>query len=62
MKPKLKLAIDIKADIQNAKWFVNYSEFVDWFLPLNFQYVTSKKFSLSERNKIISEYTKHIHS
>lgn len=61
MKPKLKLAIDIKADTQNAKWFVHHGEFVDWFLPLNFQYITSKKFSLSERNKIISEYTKHIH-
>ncbi|MBZ1356484.1 MAG: hypothetical protein KY054_01775 [Candidatus Nealsonbacteria bacterium] len=61
MKPKLKLAIDIKADVQNAKRFVNHGEFVDWFLPLNFQYITSKKFFLSERNKIISEYTKHIH-
>lgn len=61
MKPKLKLAIDIKADIENAKFFVKHGEFIDWFLPLNFQYITSKKFSLSERNKIISEYTKHIH-
>lgn len=61
MKPKLKLAIDIKADIENAKWFVNHGEFVDWFLPLDLQYIISKKFSLSERNKIISEYTSHIH-
>lgn len=61
MNPKLKLAIDIEADIENAKWFVNHGEFVDWFLPLNFQYITSKKFSLSEKNKIIAEYTKHIH-
>lgn len=62
MKPKLKLAIDIKADIENAKFFVNHGELVDWFLPQNFQYITSKKFSLVERNKIISEYTKHIHA
>jgi len=61
MKPKLKFAIDIKADIENAKFFIKHGEFVDWFLPLNFQYITSKKFSLFERNKIISEYTKHIH-
>ncbi len=61
MKPKLKLAIDIKADTENAKWFVKNGEFIDWFLPLNFQYITSKKFSLSERNKVIAEYTKHIH-
>jgi hypothetical protein len=62
MTPKLKLTIDIKADIENAKWFVRHGEFVDSFLPLNFQYITSKKFSLPERNKIIAEYTKHIHA
>ena len=61
MKPELKLIIDIKADIENAKFFVKHSKFVDWFLPLDLQYIISKKFSPLERNKIISEYTKHIH-
>jgi hypothetical protein len=61
MRPDVKLIIDVGADIENAKWFVKNGEFVDWFLPLNFQYITSKKFSAAERNKIITEYTKHIH-
>jgi len=61
MIPNLKLTIDIKADIDNAKFFIKNGEFVDWFLPLDFQYITSKKFSFSERNKIISEYTRHIY-
>lgn len=61
MKPKLKLVLDVKADIENAKYFVKNGEYVDWFLPLNFKYITSKKFSTSERNKIITEYTRHIH-
>jgi len=61
MRPNLKLVINVESDIENAKFFVNHGKFVNWFLPLNFQYITSKKFSLSERNKIISEYTKYIH-
>jgi len=61
MNPKLKLVIDLKTEIEHARWFVKNGEYVDWFLPLNFQYITSKKFSLLERNKIIAEYTKHIH-
>lgn len=61
MHPKIILSINIKADIENAKWFVKNGEFVDMFLPQNFRYIQSKKFSLTERNKIITEYTKHIH-
>lgn len=61
MQPKLKLLIDVKADIENAKYFVQHGEFVDWFLPLNFQYIKSKKFTRAERNKIILEYTKNYH-
>lgn len=61
MRPDVKLIINVGADIENAKWFVKNGEFVDWFLPLDFQYVTSKKFSSAERNKIITEYTKHLH-
>lgn len=61
MKPKLKLKVNIEADIENAKWFVKNGHFVDMFLPTNFQYVMSERFSQSERNKIITEYTKHIY-
>lgn len=66
MVPKLKLALDVKADTENCIYFVkNESDtipsFLDMFLPKNFRYITSKKFSSSERNKIITEYTKHIY-
>lgn len=61
MKPDLKLSVNVESDIDNAKWFVKNGEFVDWFLPLNLQFVMSDNFSSKERNKIISEYTKHIY-
>jgi len=56
----LKLIIDAGIDIENAIGFVKYSEFVDWFFPQELQFVFSKKFSSSERNKIIVEYTKYM--
>jgi hypothetical protein len=62
MNPKVQLIVDIQADIENAKWFVGDGEFVEWFLPKDFQFILSKKFSTSERNKIIIEYTKYIHA
>ena len=61
MRPNLKLIIDIDADIKNAQYFVKNGEFVDWFLPSDFQYVMSGKFSFSEKNKIIAEYTRRIY-
>ncbi|MCX6784741.1 MAG: hypothetical protein NTV81_02275 [Candidatus Komeilibacteria bacterium] len=61
MKPNLKLAVNVQTDIENAQWFVKTSEFVSWFLPQNFQYILSKKFSILEKNKIIAEYTKQIY-
>ncbi len=60
MKPKLQLKIDIKADIRNAKWFVGYGKFVDWFLPDELQYIIEKKMSKTEKNKIIKEYSERI--
>jgi len=62
MKPNLKLIINIKKEIGSAQGFIKYSDYVDRFLPLNFQYILSKKFSPAERNKMIEEYTKHIHN
>lgn len=62
MKPKLTLIIDIRADTDNARWCIKSGMFVDWFLPVNVQYITSKKFSSAEKNKIIGEYTKHIYA
>lgn len=61
MKPNLKLSIDVKKDIGNAYRFIKYSDYVDRFLPLNFQYILSNNFSPAQRNKIIEEYTKHIY-
>jgi hypothetical protein len=62
MKSQLHLIIDIESDIENAKNFVRGGEMVDWFLPVNFQYITSKKFTVKEQNKIIAEYTRHIYA
>jgi len=61
MKPNLKLIINVKKDTANAKDFVKYGDFLNWFLPSNFQFIDSKKFSLAEKNKILTEYTKHIY-
>ncbi len=61
MKPKLELIVDVNADIQNAKSFVNYGEFVDCFLPPDLQYIIREKLSNEERDKILTEYTKHIY-
>ena len=62
MKPTLKLIIDVNKDTANAKGFVKYGDFLNWFLPPNFQYINSKKFTPAERNKMVEEYTKHIHN
>jgi len=62
MKPKVQLIVDVKKDIENAQWFVQDGEFVEWFLPKDFQYILSKKFSTPEKNKIITEYTKYVHT
>jgi len=59
MVPNLKLVINPEADIKNCIRFIKESEFVDWFLPLDFQYILSKKFSSLERGKIIREYTRY---
>lgn len=61
MTPNIRFIIDIKADTKNCMRFIKGSKFVDWFLPLNFQYITSKKFSLPEKNKIIQEYTRYFY-
>ena len=52
MKPNLKLIINIKKEIGSVQGFIKYSDYVDRFLPINFQYILSKKFSPAERNKI----------
>ncbi|HCC04922.1 TPA: hypothetical protein DEP58_01285 [Patescibacteria group bacterium] len=62
MNPKVQLIVDVKKDIENAQWFVQDGEFVEWFLPKDFQYILSKKFSTPEKNKIITEYTKYVHT
>mgnify|MGYP000923006800 FL=1 len=62
MKPNLKLVINIKKEIGSAQGFIKYSDYVDRFLPLNFQYILNKKFTPVERNKMVAEYTKHIHN
>jgi hypothetical protein len=61
MKLNLELKIDVNADIQNAKSFVNYGEFVDCFLPPELQHIISEKLSNEERDEILTEYTKHIY-
>jgi len=63
MYPLIKLKINIKEDIKNAKGFLSKGGvWLDWFLPDNLKYVSSKKFTQKERENIIDEYTKHIHT
>lgn len=65
--PKIQLKIDIETDISNCISFVKRhlkgedKNFLSWFLPDDFQFIVSKKFSEKEREKIIREYTKHIY-
>ncbi len=63
--PKVKLAISPKADVENCLCFikrryVKNPEFVKWFLPKEFYFLLSKKFSQKERDKILRRYTEHI--
>lgn len=60
--PKVSLAINVNADTHNALYFVdcNKSEFIKKFVPKDFQFILSNKFSKKERDKIIRECTRYI--
>jgi len=64
MKPKLKLAWDVEVDARLGVIYlkVNSDEHIRYFLPKNFHYILSDKFLKTERNKMIKEYARHIHS
>ncbi|EKE29343.1 MAG: hypothetical protein ACD_2C00188G0006 [uncultured bacterium (gcode 4)] len=59
--PELKLLIDIEQDTDNAKYFIANWEFLEWFIPRDFQYILSDAFTPESRNIVIAEYTKHIY-
>jgi hypothetical protein len=63
MKPKLKLVWDVEADARLGVSYLdcNSQEHIRYFLPRNFHYVLSGKFTKAERKKIIREYARHIH-
>src|SRR3989339_900581 len=51
MKPDLKLKINMEGNISNAQYFVKNGEYVDLFLPLNFQYILSNNSSNNKKIK-----------
>ncbi|OGF31931.1 hypothetical protein A2533_00645 [Candidatus Falkowbacteria bacterium RIFOXYD2_FULL_35_9] len=55
--PKIKLKIDLKQDIENAKWFVKNGQFVDWFLPRELYFILEEKYSTKQKNQFITDYT-----
>lgn len=64
MTPKLSFKIDLKNDIDNAKFFiktVKNDTFLDWFFAQKLNFIRSKSFSNAEKNKIITEYTKYFY-
>jgi hypothetical protein len=62
-KPDLKLIINKTSDTKNAQYFLRSTPpiFIKWFLPSDFYFVTDKKFSKAEKNKIISAYTDYFY-
>lgn len=60
-RPELKLVANVEMDINNAKHYVEHGSCVDMFLPESFWYIASKKYSVPERNLLITEFTKHTH-
>lgn len=62
--PKIKFKIDLRVDTKNAVDFIKYNRskqykhFALWFLPEELRYILDKKISVSEKNKIIKDYTK----
>ena len=67
-KPKLKLEIDKKADINMAVGFVEGClkekdvDFAKWFLPEQLHFILEKGFTKKEREKIVRKYAEYFYS
>ncbi|MDX9970374.1 MAG: hypothetical protein RBS56_00500 [Candidatus Gracilibacteria bacterium] len=62
MNPKINFKISPGKDIQNAKWFFEDKDFLDMFLPENFKYLMDDKYSIKERNSLLTIQTKKTYS